>query len=76
MLLRCYRKSVIMEQKQRAIMDHALLGMLGKMLDGKRVSLYESYPKLFKEEGKQQIIENTKMILMNYATMHNKAVKK
>ena len=74
--LRAYEKNIIFRQKQRAIMDHAFIGMLGRMLDGKNVNLYESYPKLFEEENKRQMAENAKQQLLNYAMKHNREVQR
>lgn len=71
-VLTAYKNSVLLAQKQRAIMDHAFIGMLGKLLDGKEVGLYESYPALFKEESKQAKINQVKQRLLNYAAAHNK----
>lgn len=71
-VLKAYEKSLILQQKQRAIMDHAFIGMLGRMPDGKKVNLYESYPKLFEEENKRQMSGNAKQKLLNYAMKHNK----
>ena len=71
-VLTAHKNSVILAQKQRAIMDHAFIGMLGKLLDGKEVRLYESYPALFKKESRQAEINQVKQRLLNYAAMHNK----
>ena len=69
--LQAHRKKMILKQKQQAIMDHAYIGMLGRMLDGKKVGLYESYPLLFKEESRQAQINQAKQRMINFAAAHS-----
>ena len=71
-MINAHQKNITLEQKQRAIMDHAMIGMLGRMLDGKSVGLYESYPALFENESKQQQLNQAKQRLIQYAQIHNK----
>lgn len=71
-ILQAHKREIVLQQKQRAIMDHAMIGMLGRMLDGKKVSLYESYPSLFEQEQQQQTLENAKQQLLRMAASRKK----
>ena len=66
-----YEKRIQEEMRRRAVMDHAYACMLGRMLDGQRISLYEAYPVLFKEEAQQQQLEIAKMRMIDFANHHN-----
>ena len=59
------------EMRRQAIMDYAYAGLLGKMLNGQRVSLYEAYPALFKKEAEHQEMETAKMRMIEFANHHN-----
>lgn len=66
-----YEKRIREEMRRQAVMDHAYACMLGRMLGGKKISLYEAYPELFREEARQQEIEKAKMQMLEYAYHHN-----
>lgn len=75
-VIKAHQKSILLNQKQRAIMDHAFMCMLGRMLDGKRITLYEAYPNLFEDESREFKINKAKQTLLQYASAHNKGVDK
>lgn len=69
-VLDAHRKKLFTQVQQQAIMDYAFAGVIGRMLNGKTTSIYESYPSLFEKEEEEHTLQAAKNRIMSLATKY------